>query len=397
MRAAYVCCDHGVPVFGRKGSSVHVQAVLRTLVARGDEVHLLTTAPVGTPPPELAQVRVHHLPTGPSTDRAGREVRSQEADALVGRVLTRLHQESPLGLVYERYSLWGHTAMAWAAAVGVPSLLEVNAPLVDEQATHRVLVDRDRAERVATRALSSAGAVLCVTEAVARWARRRMRDPANAHVLGNGVDTQRIRPSGGPVTPAAGTPFTVGFVGTLKPWHGVDLLVDSTALLVAQDPTYRLLVVGDGPLATTMRERAASAGISAQLETTGGVSPHDVPALLHHFDVAIAPYPPMDDFYFSPLKVYEYLGAGLPVVASRVGGLADVLDHGRIGVLVEPSDAAGLATAVADLRADPARRETLGRAARLRAVARHDWSSVVCSALSLSRVGAEEVPRAASR
>ena len=99
MRAAYVCCDHGVPVFGRKGSSVHVQAVLRTLVARGDEVHLLTTAPVGTPPPELAQVRVHHLPTGPSTDRAGREVRSQEADALVGRVLTRLHQESPLGLV----------------------------------------------------------------------------------------------------------------------------------------------------------------------------------------------------------------------------------------------------------------------------------------------------------
>jgi len=74
MRVAYACCDHGVPVFGRKGPSEHVQAVLRTLVARGDEVHLLTTAPVGTPPPELAQVRVHHLPTGPSTDRAGREV-----------------------------------------------------------------------------------------------------------------------------------------------------------------------------------------------------------------------------------------------------------------------------------------------------------------------------------
>jgi glycosyltransferase involved in cell wall biosynthesis len=396
MRVAYVCCDHGVPVFGRKGSSVHVQAVLRTLVARGDEVHLLTTAPVGTPPPELTGVRVHHLPTGPSTDRAGREVRNQEADALVGQVLSRLHRETPLGLVYERYSLWGRTATAWAAAAGVPSLLEVNAPLVDEQAKHRWLVDRDRAEHVATQALSSAGTVLCVTAAVAHWARCRMRDPANAHVLGNGVDTLRVRPSGRPVKPATG-PFTVGFVGTLKPWHGVDLLVDTTALLVAEDPLYRLLVVGDGPLGTMLQERAASAGIAAHVETTGGVSPRDVPALLHRFDVAIAPYPRMDDFYFSPLKVYEYLGAGLPVVASRVGGLADVLDHGRIGVLVEPGNAPALAAAVADLRADPARREALGRAARLRAVARHDWSTVVCSALSLARVGTEEVPRAARR
>jgi glycosyltransferase involved in cell wall biosynthesis len=396
MRVAYVSCDHGVPAFGRKGSSVHVQAVLRNLVSRGDEVHLLTTAPVATPPPELTGVRVHHLPTGPSTDRAGREVRNQEADTIVGPILTRLHGETPLGLVYERYSLWGRTATAWAAAARVPSLLEVNAPLVDEQATHRWLVDRDRAEEVATQALSSAGAVLCVSEAVARWARCRMRDPAHAHVLGNGVDTLRIRPSGRPVKPATG-PFTVGFVGTLKPWHGVDVLVDATALLVAEDPMYRLLVVGDGPLATTLQDRAASAGIAAQVETTGGVSPHDVPALLHRFDVAVAPYPPVDDFYFSPLKVYEYLGAGLPVVASRVGGLADILDHGRIGVLVEPGDAAALAAAVADLRADPARREALGRAARLRAVARHDWSSVVCSALSLTRVGVEEVPRAASR
>jgi glycosyltransferase involved in cell wall biosynthesis len=396
MRVAYVCCDHGVPVFGHKGSSVHAQAVLRTLVARGDEVNLLTTAPVGTPPPELTGVRVHHLPTGPSTDRTGREVRNQEADALVGPILTRLHRETPLGLVYERYSLWGRTATAWAAVAGVPSLLEVNAPLVEEQATHRWLVDRDCAEKVATQALSSAGAVLCVTEAVARWARCRMRDPAHAHVLGNGVDTLRTRPSGRPVKPATG-PFTVGFVGTLKPWHGVDLLVDATALLVAEDPMYRLLVVGDGPLATTLQERAATAGIAAQVETTGGVSPHDVPALLHRFDVAIAPYPPMDDFYFSPLKVYEYLGAGLPVVASRVGGLADVLDHGRIGVLVEPGDATALAAAVAELRADPVRRDALGRAARLRAVARHDWSSVVCSALSLARVGVEGVPRAASR
>jgi len=396
MRVAYVCTDPGVPAFGCKGASVHVQAVLEALVRRGDEVHLVTVAARGRPPSGLAGVRVHHLPLDATRDAAQRERRVRRADAGAADALARLHSSLGIDLVYERYSLWGGSAMEWAAAAGVASMLEVNAPLVEEQASHRVLVDRRAAEDAAHRALSAAGAVLCVSDGVASWVRSRVGTTDRIHVLANGVDTRRVTPADRPVAPAAGTPFTIGFVGTLRPWHGVPTLADAFAALVASDATYRLLVVGDGPLAGELRTRVDAAGLSSHVELTGAVRPDRVPDLLRRMDLAVAPYPPIDDFYFSPLKVYEYLAAGLPVVASDVGDLSSVLDGGRLGVLTEPGDPAALAQAVASLRADPGLRDRMSRAGRRHAVEDHDWSKVVETALARAAVGAPTSRRRAS-
>jgi glycosyltransferase involved in cell wall biosynthesis len=387
MRIAYVCTDPGVPAFGCKGASVHVQAVLEALARRGDEVHLVTVAGRGRPPSRLAGVRVHHLPLAAATNAAERERRVREADAGASDALNGLHSSLGIDLVYERYSLWGGAAMEWAAANGVASLLEVNAPLVEEQASHRVLVDRRGAEDAAFRALSSAGAVLCVSHAVASWARGRVGATDRIHVLANGVDTRRVTPAGRPAAPAAGTPFAVGFVGTLRPWHGVPTLADAFAALVASDPTYRLLVVGDGPLAEDLRMRVEASGFRPQVELTGAVPPDRVPDLLRRMDLAVAPYPPIDDFYFSPLKIYEYLAAGLPVVASNVGDLSGVLDGGRLGVLTEPGDPTALAQAIASLRADPARRGQMSRDGRRHVVEHHDWAQVVETSLAQATVG----------
>jgi glycosyltransferase involved in cell wall biosynthesis len=392
MRIAYVSTDPGVPVFGCKGSSVHVQAVMAAMVRRSDEVHLVTVADRGRPPAHLSGVQVHHLPLASTGNPAERERRVQEADAGATRVLARLHSAPGIDLVYERYSLWGGAAMEWAAAKGVPSLLEVNAPLVEEQAAHRVLVDRRGAERAALRALSSAGSVLCVSPAVASWARNRVSETARIHTLANGVDTRRVTPASRPVAPAAGTPFTIGFVGTLRPWHGVPTLVDAFAELVATDASYRLLIVGGGPLAERLRTQTEESGLSPHVELTGAVAPDLVPGLLRRMDLAVAPYPPIDDFYFSPLKIYEYLAAGVPVVASNVGDLSSVLDDGRLGVLVGPGDPAALAEAIASLRADPGRRGRMGREGRRHSVEHHDWARVVEAALSHAAVGARSVP-----
>ena len=165
--------------------------------------------------------------------------------------------------------------------------------------------------------------------------------------------------------------MTVGFVGTLKPWHGTDLLLHA---LAAAGEDLRLEIIGTGPEHEALKRLAAELGIAERVRLHGAVAPDQVPQVLHRLDIAAAPYP-AGDHYFSPLKVYEYLAAGLPVVASAIGTIPEMLGDGELGVLVPAGDVAALAGALDALAADPERRARLGRAARAAAVARHDWRS----------------------
>lgn len=386
MRVAYVCTDPGVPVFGRKGASVHVQAVLSVLAARGNDLQVIAARVGDDRPAHLPGMAVHGLPLDTAESAEAREYAVRRADDHVGDLLDRVARRGGIDLVYERYALWGRSATAWAAERRVPSVVEVNAPLVEEQSMHRVLVDRAAAERVASEVLSRAGTVVCVSEHVAAWARSHSTNPERVHVVGNGVDTHRVQPA---VEPPAETPFTIGFVGSLKPWHGVGDLLSAVALLAASDDDYRLLVVGDGPQREAIQRQIHVLALDGVVEMTGAVPPDEIPTLLHRMHVAVAPYPPIPDFYFSPLKVYEYLAAGLPVVATRTGELPSTLGHGRHGVLVEPGNPVQLAAAIADLRADHALRAALGRSGRRAVVEQHDWSDVMSRVLTLA--GADDV------
>jgi glycosyltransferase involved in cell wall biosynthesis len=131
-------------------------------------------------------------------------------------------------------------------------------------------------------------------------------------------------------------------------------------------------VIGTGPEHDRLAQLAAELGIADRVRLRGAVAPEEVPAVLHGLDIAVAPYP-AGDHYFSPLKVYEYLAAGLPVIASAIGTLPEMLREGELGVLVAPGDVDALAAALDALAADRGRRERLGRAAREAAVAEHDW------------------------
>ena len=151
-------------------------------------------------------------------------------------------------------------------------------------------------------------------------------------VLPNGVDPARFTPG-----PEPGGPFTVGFVGTLKPWHGVDVLVRAVALL----DEVRLRVIGDGPEREALERLAVRLLGAHRADFVGAVPPGQLPAELARLHVAVAPYP-VADTYFSPLKVFEYLAAGLPVVASRSGQLSQLLAEAICCVILVPPIARSL-------------------------------------------------------
>jgi glycosyltransferase involved in cell wall biosynthesis len=156
----------------------------------------------------------------------------------------------------------------------------------------------------------------------------------------------------------------LGFVGGLRPWHGIEALPDLLARLVSRHPRLQLVVAGDGPLGAMLREELRERRLAARATLLGSVRQDDVPALLRELDVAVAPYPQsVHPFYFSPLKLFEYMACGTAVVASDVGQIAAVVRDGLNGMLVEAGNVDELAAACDRLLADGDLRRRLGAAA----------------------------------
>lgn len=380
LRLAYVCADPGVPVFGRKGCSIHVQEVIRALRLQGVDVTLFAARTEGIPPPDLKDLAIRPLPCPRGSDLAQREFAAREANTALASLLA---EEGAFDVIYERYSLWSVAAQQFARDRGIPGLLEVNAPLVEEQAAHRGLLDREAAEDCTQTVFHAASVLLPVSAEIKSWLRENTRPGTAIEVIENGVDPSRF--ASPRATPPSDGTFTIGFVGTLKPWHGLPVLVEAFARIHSLVPQARLLIVGDGPERSALEAQLDHHGLGASTRFTGAVPPEAIPGLLEAMDVAVAPYPRREQFYFSPLKVYEYMAAGKPTVASRLGQIAQLIQHDGNGLLCEPGDPAALAHQLFRLHRDPALRRRLGAAGRATILRSHTWDQVARRILHLAR------------
>ncbi|PIG93632.1 glycosyltransferase family 4 protein [Gloeocapsopsis sp. IPPAS B-1203] len=388
MRIACICVDPGVPVFGCKGCSIHVQEVMRALLKQGHQVELFTTRLGGEPPQDLATVTVHQLPKLPKGDRAQRETAALSINL---DLRLALENSGDFDLVYERYSLWSFTAMEYANTAKIPGILEVNAPLIEEHAQHRGLVNHEAAYEVAQRVFGAATALVAVSQGVADYLASYPVAQGRIHVIPNGVNPDRFAVNLNPSLPTPHDVFTVGFVGTMKPWHGLETLIAAFEILHCADNTTRLLIVGDGPTKDEVLQNLATRRLTQAVQLTGAVTAAQIPGLLASMDVAVAPYVHQSHFYFSPLKVYEYMAAGLPIVASDIGQISHLLQNRVNGLLCAPGDVLQLAALLYQLRLQPELRSRLGQAARKTVLENHTWDVVVQKTLRLVSSSVVEV------
>ncbi len=395
MRILYLCMDGGVDLGGHSGGSIHMRSFIRALTTLGHAVSVVSTqarnpqalekilgASVYSSPRTAWNHTLSHL-IGAGNRALGRQARHNPDAVQVlhnfrfQEVAAEAVRELVPDLIYERYALWGFTGLRLAKSRSIPLLLEVNSPLAYEQETFRSgITCPPLAYRVEREIWKRADLVLAVSEALRGRLVRAGVAPERIRVLPNAVDTRCFHPSvsGEPVRRALNLDgqFVIGFVSTFKKWHGVDLLIQAFRDFHEQNPSTHLLLVGDGPLRPKLQVEVQQAGLAQAVTFAGSVAHDNVPSYVSAMDVAVAPYPALEDFYYSPLKLFEYMAAGRPVVASRVGQVADFVKDGANGLLFPPGDRAGLVECLRRLQQDPGLRRELGRKASL-ACANRTW------------------------
>lgn len=257
---------------------------------------------------------------------------------------------------------------AWGALLS----RSARVPLVVHE--HNFSEAPDRMRRVLDRRWIAARAsrVLCVSDSVADVERACGVPERLIEVVPNGVrlDAAWPRNAARAELGIQERSFTVGIVGRLRPEKAHDVLLEAVATLARAGRDVRLCVVGDGPCRAELLLQAARLGIDGRVTWAG--ERRDAATLAAAFDVAVI----CSHWEGLPLAALEGMAAGVPLVATQVGGLPTLLDGGA-GLLVPPADPVALAAALDHLIEDDDDRARLARAGRTRVEERYSFDGMV--------------------
>lgn len=260
-----------------------------------------------------------------------------------------------------------HTCELYANIFGLPAAALAGVDVRIGNRRELVTPDKSWPLLAAQRlAYGAAHVVVANSSAAAAQLGREGVAASKITVIPNGVDCERFAPQ-----PALRKRGQIVMVANLREEKGHDTLIDAAPRVVAARPETKFLIVGDGPLRSALERRVASLGLGGSFEFLG--ERHDVPALLAASEIFVLP----SRTEASPNGVLEAMAAGVPIVATRVGGIPELVESGASGVLVEPDRPATLADALIDLMERPEWGRTLGRAAREVAEEQHGFDRMV--------------------
>lgn len=283
------------------------------------------------------------------------------------RPLVRLLRRDAIDVIHSHMFGSNAWAIALGRACGVPVVVAHEHSWAFSGALGRRVVDRHWIARF------SDALIACSATDRGQMIDRERIKPSDIVLIPNGIEA-RAATVGRDLRRELGIPagaLVIGAVGTLRPEKRFDVLIDAAALLRREHPDLRVVIAGEGGERADLEERIGAVGLADTVMLIG--SRTDVPDVLEAFDIAVN----CSDREGSPLSVLEYMEAGLPIVAARIGGIPDMIDDGVGGLLVGRRDPRALAGACTRLIADPNLRAALGAAALQRRRAEFDIAKMV--------------------
>jgi len=376
LRVGVVCFS----TFG--GSGVVATEIAIDLARRGHAVHVFSDElpeRMDPPPPALASHLVFHRVSPPAYPQLKQ---SPYTLALTSKIVEVSRRER-LEIVHAHYALPHAVAAHLARQVLAAEGGAIVSPRIVTtlHGTDITLVGSDPSFLPLTRfSIAASDAVTTPSDWLARATHDVLGVPGAVaiDVIPNFVDVDRFTPApGGPPERGSAVPV-VAHVSNFRPLKRLDDVVEVFARVRAARPA-RLRLVGDGPERPRIEAALAARGLSADVELLGERA--DLPALLRGADVFLLP----SEIESFGLAALEALSCGVPVVASAVGGLPEVIADGEVGFLRPVGDVAAMAEAVGRLLDDAPLRRRFGAAGRRLAESRYALAPAVDRYVDLYR------------
>jgi glycosyltransferase involved in cell wall biosynthesis len=354
------------------GSITHISGILKALRASGLAVNVITLQEAPAQLADAADV-IEVVPPESSPQRL---LGFSGALTANPRIIGAAGDASP-SFVYQRHRAFMTAGLELAERWQVPLVLEWNGSEVWARANWKRSLPGEHLLNPLMAAMERevarhADLVVAVSRHAADMALEAGAPADHVIVVPNGVDLEEIDRAVAGLDDRPGDGVVVGWIGSFGAWHGAEVLIEAMARLPGN---VRLLMIGDGPNRSDCELIARTLGVADRIEWAGTLRHGQALRRLARCDLLASPHVPLRNrpFFGSPTKLFEYMGLGLPIVASDLEQLGEVIEEGRTGVLVQPGDVASLAAGITNVLSRPDRGAELGRNARAEAERSHTW------------------------
>jgi glycosyltransferase involved in cell wall biosynthesis len=279
-----------------------------------------------------------------------------------------IHKDRP-DVILMRYNLLSISLAIISKIKKIHFVLEINAPMAYENRHFSEYVQLPVIPELLERLnLILADAVIVVSRELKEYYTKWGIHPDKITVVPNGADENRFHPdlSGAPVRIRyhMENRIVIGFIGSFHYWHGVDNLVNFIKQTLKAYSQTIFFLVGHGPMKEGLENQLKEEVFAGRVVFSGYISHSEIPYYLAAMDVLLAPYPKLAFFYYSPIKIYEYLAAGKAVLTSRVGQIKEIIQDNENGMLFEANNFDEMKVKCFQLIENKTLRAKLGKQAR---------------------------------
>ena len=372
-----------INIKARTGDAVHVRELAMNLAKLGHYVSLIA----GYSPEQSEELQL--LEKQPNIQISYNNLfkipfpRSRDFSSLW--ICLKAARKNTPDVIYER-SFSPKIGVILSKILRKPLVVEINGIVEEEAKLQGTYINHKFTKNIRMKFrqlfFKSVNKIVAVTPGIKEDLYKRYNIPADKIVvIPNGANTDIFRPMDqANVKEELGLEQRskyVCFVGNLAPWQGVEYLIQASPIVLEKVSEAKFLIIGDGMMRSELESMVKKLGLQDKFLFTGSIPFEHVPKYINASDVCVAPFTRVrnEKIGLSPLKLYEYLACGKPVVGSNIKGVGDFLEDSNVGISFVSEDYIGFARALIKLLPDRELIDTMGENGRKVVVEKYSWKN----------------------